>query len=49
MNQKALEFTAMVNSVAINPKDTIHEVDYLADCAKRYHYHIVYVNQSFTP
>jgi len=49
MNQKALEFTAMVDSVAINPKDTISEVEYLADCAKKYHYHIVYVNQSFTP
>lgn len=49
MNQKALEFTAMVESVAINPRDTIHEVDYLADCAKKYHYHIVYVNQSLSP
>jgi deoxyribose-phosphate aldolase len=49
MNQKALEFTAMVDSVAINPKDTIRDVDYLADCAKKYHYHIVYVNQSFIP
>jgi len=49
MNQEALNFTAMVDSVAINPKDTITEVDHLADCAKKYHYHIVYVNQSFTP
>lgn len=49
MNQKALDFTAMVESVAINPKDTIREVDELAACAKKYQYHIVYVNQSFTP
>lgn len=49
MNQKALDFTAMVDSVAINPKDTIQDVDYLAECAKKYDYHIVYVNQSFTP
>jgi deoxyribose-phosphate aldolase len=48
MNQKAKEFIAMLDSVAINPRDTIAEVDYLAECAKKYHFHIVYVNQSFT-
>lgn len=48
MNKKAEEFVAMLDSVAINPRDTIAEVDYLAECAKKYHYHIVYVNQSFT-
>jgi len=48
MNQKAKEFVAMLDSVAINARDTITEVDYLAECAKKYHYHIVYVNQSFT-
>lgn len=48
MNQKALDFTAMVESVAINPRDTIRDVDYLAECAKKHHYHIVYVNNSFT-
>jgi deoxyribose-phosphate aldolase len=48
MNLKAKEFAAMVDSVAISPRDTITEVDYLAECAKKYHFHNVYVNQSFT-
>lgn len=48
MNQKALDFVAMLDSVAINPRDTLAEVDYLAECAKKYRFHIVYVNQSFT-
>ena len=48
MNQKTKEFVAMLDSVAINPRDTLAEVDYLAECAKKYHFHIVYVNQSFT-
>ncbi len=48
MNLTARDFVAMLDSVAINPRDTLAEVDYLAECAKKYHFHIVYVNQSFT-
>ena len=48
MNQKALDFTSMLDSVAINARDTIREVDFLAECAIKYRYHIVYVSQCFT-
>ena len=48
MNQKAMELIAMTDAVAINPRDTVSEVDYLAECAVKYGYHLVFVSQCFT-
>lgn len=41
-------FANMVESVAINPHDTIREMDQLIEDAKKYKYHIVYVCHAFT-
>lgn len=48
MNQQAMELIAMTDAVAINPRDTVSEVDYLAECAVKYGYHLVFVSQCFT-
>jgi deoxyribose-phosphate aldolase len=48
MNQKTLDFISMVDAVAINPRDTVKEVDFLAECAVKYGYHLVFVSQCFT-
>lgn len=48
MKRETMAFISMVDSVAINPRDTIKEVDYLAECAVKYQYHLVFVAQCFT-
>lgn len=42
MTEKALEFARMVDSVVINPRNTFEDVKYLVECAKKYHYYLVY-------
>ena len=48
MNQQAMELIAMTDAVAINPRDTVIEVDFLAECAVKYGYPLVFVSQCFT-
>jgi deoxyribose-phosphate aldolase len=48
MNQKTLDLIAMTDAVAINPRDTVNEVNYLAECAVKYGYPLVFVSQCFT-
>jgi len=48
MNRQAMELIAMTDVAAINPHDTICEVDYLAECAVEYGYNLAFVSQCFT-
>ena len=42
MTEKALAFARMVDSVAINPRDTFDDIKKLVEDAKKYHYHLIY-------